>query len=224
GGFVTRGNWFVRTFAVLAGLALAGALTPRPSQAQGISFTPYVGSFYALKSFVDVTPQGGSHITIDQSNTAVFGARLTLPIGGTLSVEGAFGYAKSDVILREADACVDPANFQVDCSTNFSGNIITGSGRLLFKPRRANIWAILGGSYIKHSGKAWDDSSTPETGDIGGVVGFGMRAVITSRIALNLTAEATVYSFDPDGKDTLFDSKTQTDLIFSVGFPISLSH
>jgi hypothetical protein len=219
---VTRGYWFVRTSAVLAGLALAGTLTPRSAQAQGITFTPYVGSFYALTSFVDEKINGET-LTIDQANTAVFGARLTLPIGGTLSVEGAFGYAKSDVTLRITNSCTNGVN-TFDCSTNFKGNVITGSGRLLFRPRRANIWAILGGSYIKHGGKAWDDSSTPETGDIGGVLGFGMRAVITSRLALNLTAEATIYKFDPDGKASLFKSKTQTDLMFSVGVPIALSH
>jgi hypothetical protein len=147
-------------------------------------------------------------------NTAVFGARLTLPIGGTLSVEGAFGYAKSDVTLRITNSCNNGVN-TFDCSTNFKGNVITGSGGSCSVPVAPNIWAILGGSYIKHGGKAWDDPSTQETGDIGGVVGFGMRAVITSRLALNLTARSyhlqvrsgrrrfAVRQQDPDGPDVL---------------------
>ena len=224
GGFVTRGSWFVRTTLVLAGLALAGALTPRSTQAQGITFTPYVGSFYAIASFVDIGNGAGGKITVDQSNTAVFGARVSFPITGTMSVEGAFGFSKSDVILRITDSCVDGNNNLFDCSTNFSGNVITGSGRILFRPRRSNLHFILGGAYVKHGGKAWDDPSTSETSDIGGVVGFGLRANITPRFALSLTAEANIYKFDPDGSTAFFDAKTQTDLMFSVGVPISLSH
>lgn len=218
---MTRGNWFVRTFVLMA--ALAGTFTPRTAQAQGITFTPYVGSFYALSSFVDIDI-GGEKLTVDQSNTAVFGARVSFPITGTMSLEGAFGYSKSDVILRITNSCVDSSNTLFDCSTNFSGSVITGSGRILFRPRRSNLNFILGAAYVKHGGDAWDDPSTSETSDIGGVVGFGLRANITPRFTLVLTAEANIYSFDPDGSDTLFDSKTQTDLMFSVGVPIALSH
>ena len=203
------------------GLAFFSLANPGSASAQGLTLTPFIGSFYAATSFVDLDV-GGENLTIDQANTAVFGARLTVPIGGTLSVEGAFSYSKSEVNLRWTNSCTDGTNL-FDCSTNFKGNVITGSGRLLLRPRRSNLFAIVGASYIKHSGDGWDDPSTPETSDIGGIVGFGLRAAITPRFALNLNAEGTIYSFDPDGSASTFESKTQFDLLFSVGIPITLS-
>lgn len=219
-----RGNWSVRTLVIVAGLALAGTAIPHAAQAQGITFTPYVGSFFAATSFVKTDNGAGETVTVDQSNTAVFGARVSFPLTGTLAVEGAFGYSSSDVILRVTNSCVDINATLFDCSTNFKGSVITGSGRILFKPRRSNLHLIVGGSYVKHGGKAWDDPGTSETGNFGGVVGVGLRASISPRFALNLNAEATIYSFNPDGDDPLFEPKTQTDLVFTVGVPIGLTN
>jgi len=190
--------------------------------AQGITLTPYVGSFYAATSFVN-QDVGGETLTVDQANTVVVGARLSVPISGTMAIEGAFGYSKSDVILRITNSCQSGNLTVFDCSTNFSGNVITGSGRILFRPRRSNIQFIVGGAYVKHSGEAWDDPSTTETSNFGGVAGLGIRANITPRFVLSLNGEAFIYSFDPDGSDSLFEGKTQADLVFTVGVPIALS-
>ena len=199
-------------------VALLGGLGATDAAAQGITITPYVGSFYAVASFVETEDNSGNDLTVDQSNTAAFGVRLSVPIGSSLSVEGAVAYSKSDVILRISEAC---SGF--DCSTSFSGNVVMGSGRILIRPRRSNLHGILGVTYVSHGGDAWDDPSTEETSDIGGVIGFGLRASVTPKFVLSMTAEAHIYSFDPDGGDSLFDSKTQEDLLFTVGIPISLS-
>lgn len=210
----------VRTFSVAA--AALAFLAATEAQAQGITFTPYVGSFYAAASFVD-QDVGGETLTVDQSNTVIFGARLSVPLTSTIGLEGAFGYAQSDVILRITNSCQSASATVFDCSTNFKGNVLMGSGRLLFRPRRSNIHFLGGVTYVKHSGDAWDDPSTTETGDLGGVVGLGIRANITPRFVLSLNAEGHFYSFDPDGDDSVFEKKTQTDLLFTVGLPISLS-
>jgi hypothetical protein len=225
GGTVPRSHRFVRMLTLSAGVAGFAAAGARPVEAQGITFTPYVGSFYAVASFIEAETPAGEAISVDQANTATFGARLSVPISGSLSVEGAFAYSKSDVILRVANSCTDIATGTslFDCSTNFSGSVIIGSGRLLVRPRRSNLYGILGVSYVNHGGDAWDDPSTEETSDIGGVVGFGLRASVTSKFTLSMTAEAHIYSFDPDADGDLFDSKTQQDLLFTVGIPISFS-
>jgi hypothetical protein len=208
--------------ALSAGMALLGGASAGSAAAQGITITPFVGSFYAVASFVEAENGAGEEVTVDQANTAAFGARLSVPISGSLSVEGAFAYSKSDVILRVANSCTDGISL-FDCSTNFSGSVIIGSGRILVRPRRSNLHGILGVTYVSHGGDAWDDPSTEETSDIGGVIGFGLRASVTPKFTLSMTAEAHIYSFDPDADGTLFESKTQQDLMFTVGIPIGLS-
>ena len=207
-----------RTPSLARFAALTAALTLAASSVQAqITLTPYVGSFYAVGKYLDFS--NGS-ITAEQTNTAVFGGRLSFPIGAVLSIEGAFGYASSDVFLRVKNGCTDGSGGTWDCSTNFKGNVILGSARLQFRPRRSNLYGILGGAVVNHGGDAW--KGTNQLTDFGAVVGFGLRASVTPRISLNMTAEAYIYSFDPDGTGNTFTSKTQEDLLFTVGVPIKL--
>ncbi|HEV8123710.1 MAG TPA: hypothetical protein VGP80_05685 [Gemmatimonadales bacterium] len=228
---MTRGNWFVRTSAVLAGLALAGTLTPRSAQAQGITFTPYVGSFYGLTkmfdSDVDLAVFGGSgtaRFTVEQTNTVMFGARIGVPISSTISIEGQAGYLSSDVRLVGKDAIAQG----LDLSTNLTGNVITGSVRAAYRPRRSNLSLIGGIAAVHHGGDAWDFPVNEKLTNIGGVVGFSLRAAVTPRFALVINAETFVYSFDPDkSNDTsqgFLKKTTQADLVVSIGVPISLTH
>lgn len=228
---MTRGYWFVRTSAVLAGLALAATLTPRSAQAQGITFTPFIGSYYSFSKFfnsdVDLSNFGGSgtaRFTMEQENTAIFGARLAVPMGATLFIEGEAGYLKSNVRFVGKNAFGPGA----DLSTNLSGNMIAGSVRLGYRPRRSNLNILGGVAVVHHGGKAWDFPTNTKLTNIGGVVGFGLRAAVTPRFALTINAEMYVYSFDADkSNDTLngfFKKTTQTDLIVSIGVPLSLTH
>jgi hypothetical protein len=146
-----------------------------------------------------------------------------MPVGATFSVEGAGSYASSKVRFTGTDAAAPG----VDLATNLKGSVITGSLRGVYRPRRSNL-SILGGlAVIHHGGEAWDFDTNEKLTNIGGVVGFGLRAQVTPKFALNITAEAFLYSFDPDESDDtqngFFDSKMQSDLVVSIGIPIQLS-
>ncbi len=56
--------------------------------------------------------------------------------------------------------------------------------------------------------------------DFGGVIGFGFRANVTPRFRVNFTGESYLYSFNGGGTN----SKFQSDILVSLGIPISLSH
>lgn len=222
---------FVRTFVFSAGLAAASLLAARPAQAQGLTFTPYVGSFYGISKYfdddIDLSNFGGTgtaRFTMQQNNTAMFGARLSYPIGATLSVEGAIGYLSSEVRFTGKDAAAPG----VDLATSLKGNLVVGSLRGVFRPRRSNLNLIAGLAAVHLGGDAWDFPTNEKTTNIGGVVGFGLRAAVTPHLALNITAEGYIYSFDPDTSDDttngFFANKTQTNLVVSIGIPISLSH
>lgn len=210
----------VRTFLVLAGLALTGPA----ALAQAVTLTPYIGSFHSLASYADTHDDAGRRVTVDQVTAAVFGARVSLALNSTLSAEAAVGFSRSSVVLRIADSCVDINAELFDCSTSVPGTVMTASTRLLFNLGPRNLWGIAGGTYVRHSGNAWRDPSTSSRNDFGAVVGVGTHAGITHRLALTFTAEASIYSFDPDGPNSLYEGRRQADLVVTVGVPISLSH
>lgn len=229
-----RSQWFVRISVISAGLATLSLLGAKPAQAQGLTFTPYVGSFYAISKYfdsdIDLSNFGGTgtaRFTMQQNNTAMFGARLSYPIGATLSVEGAVGYLSSEVRFTGKNA----AGPDVDLATSLKGNMVIGSLRGVIRPRRSNLNLIAGLAVVHLGGKAWDPKDFPSNEkltNIGGVLGFGLRAAVTPHFALNITAEGYFYGFDPDKSDDttngFFKNKMQSNLVVSIGIPISLTH
>lgn len=216
--------------ALSAGVALVAGLSSRPAAAQGITFTPFIGSLYTFGKYfdsdIDLSNFGGSgtaNFTMEQTNTVAFGARLAFPIGATLSIEGAGSYASSEVRFTGTDAAAPG----VDLATNLTGRVVTASLRGVYRPRRSNLNLIGGVAMVRHGGEAWAFDTNDKLTNIGGVFGFGLRANVTPKLALNITAEAFLYSFDPDeSNDTangFFESKMQSDLIVSIGIPIQLS-
>jgi hypothetical protein len=211
-------------------MAVMAGVSARPAMAQGITFTPFVGSLYTLSKYfdadIDLGNFGGSgtaNFTMEQTNTVAFGARLAFPVGATFSIEGAGSYSSSEVRFTGKDAAAPG----VDLATNLKGSVITGSVRGVYRPRRRNLNLIGGLAVVHHGGDAWDFDTNETLTNIGGVLGFGLRAQVTPKFALNITAEAFIYSFDPDeSNDTqngFFESKMQSDLIVSIGIPIQLS-
>lgn len=216
---------FVRMAVIAGGLALAATA----AQAQ-VTLTPFIGSFYGISKYfdadIDLSNFGGSgtaRFTSEQTNTAAFGLRVGVGIGATLAVEGEFAYLNSDVRFTGKDAFANG----VDLSTNFSGDVLAGSLRLVFKPRRSNLSFFAGPSVVNHSGDAWDFPANDKLTNVGGVVGASLRAQVSPRFALEITAEGYIYTFDPDESDDtdngFFANKTQADVIVSIGVPFTLS-
>jgi hypothetical protein len=212
---------------VIPGLLLGTTLaTPRAASAQAkLEVTPFLGSFYALaKMCTDCNADNdGSNFEGRQLNSAAFGGRVTYWISRTIGVEGSFGYAPSRVEEREDS----PQGFSAAASAK--GSIMLANGRFLFRPARTNLHFILGGGIVTRGGDLWkllkDNQGTKLT-SVGAVLGMGVRASVTPKFALNISAEGNFYSFDPSfgvGIDPSNGSKLQADLLVSVGIPIGLS-
>lgn len=218
----------VRLRLALAAIAACFVLPSAAAAQNKFSVTPWVGSYFAISKFydddLDLTVIGGTGtaaIDVSQNNTAMFGLRVSVPIGATLAAEGSFGYAKSDVFFR----IEDPQGTGFDLSNTESGSVIIGSVRAVIKPRRSNLSIVLGGILVNHGGSFWDDPSFDgKKTSFGGVVGFGLRANVTPRFPIDIRAEANLYSFNPDKGDNaslgFFPGKFQQDLVFSVGIPL----
>lgn len=202
-----------RTGALLAALTLAAPL----ALAAQVEFTPFVASFYGLTHLRegDAGPFQGNPFTVDQLNSFALGGRIKLPVGATWAVEGEFTYAMSSLSVTEEDG----VQAGIDGGISQNGNILFGSVRGVYTPRRSNLFLLVGPAVVKRGGDAWDGVKSGDITDFGGVVGVGIRANVTPRFKLNITAESYLYSFDGGSGD----SKLQSDLLVSIGVPIGLS-
>lgn len=220
----------------LAGV-LAGAATmavPSTAHAQGkIELTPFVGSYYALAKMCSDCENNGNtdKITAHQISAAAIGGHLSYWISNTIGVEGAFAYTPS-----QAEERFQVSNFGLGVSGK--GRIIQASGRVLFRPQRTNLHFIVGAGIVSRGDTVWKafqfrsdspDSVGAKLTSVAGILGVGVRASVTPKFALNLSAELSLYSFDPHlaatpATTSANGGKMQADLLVSVGVPITLSH
>jgi hypothetical protein len=195
------------------------ALAPAALQAQSrFELTPFVASYYGLTHLAENTngPFVGNDFTVDQNNAFALGARLSVPVGNRFGLEGEFIYTMSGLSIIEKDA----AGEGLDGGISQDGNVMFGSVRAVISPARSNLFLLAGPAIITRGGDAWDGVDSSDKTDFGGVVGLGIRANVTPRFRLNLTAESYLYSFSSNGSDSQF----QADVLVSIGIPISLGH
>lgn len=200
----------------LLAIGVAAVTVPSALLAQTrTEFTPFVASYYGLTHLASGTnPTSGNDFTFDQSNAFAFGGRITVPVGGRIAIEGEFSYTLSGVRFTENDL-LGPG---LDGGVAQDGSIIHGSIRGVLSPRRSNLYLLAGPAIVRRGGEAWDGLDGSDVTDFGGVVGLGVRANVTPRFRLNITAESYLYSFDGGGND----SKFQADVLVSIGVPISI--
>ncbi|HWA57417.1 MAG TPA: outer membrane beta-barrel protein [Gemmatimonadales bacterium] len=195
------------------------ALVPAAVTAQQrAEITPFVASYYGLTHLAEGSagPFSGNKFTVDQDNAFALGGRVTVPIGGRLSLEGEFTYSLSGASITEKNGVAAGT----DGGISQKGNMIFGSLRAVVSPRRSNLFLLAGPAIITRGGDAWDGVKKSDITDFGGVVGFGFRANVTPRFRVNFTLESYLYSFNGGGDK----SKFQSDLLASLGVPISLGH
>lgn len=209
-----------RPTSVLSSVLAAGftaMLVPSLLSAQlRTEITPFAASYYGATHLGEGSAGlfAGNPFTIDQNNAFALGARLTFPIGAQIALEGEFAYAMSGLSITEEDGVASG----IDGGISQNGNVMFGSFRAVYSPRRSNLFVLVGPAVVTRGGDAWDGVDKGDITDFGGVVGLGIRANVTPRFRLNITAESYLYSFDGGGPD----SKFQSDILVSIGVPISL--
>ena len=209
----------------LAGVAslVATALPSRlPAQAKA-ELTPFVGSFYALSKMCSDCNNDGSDLRGRLQNSAAFGGRISYWLNNSLGIEatGAFTPARIEISAQ------DTTGFAFAASAK--GNVIIANARLLYRPARTNLHFIIGGGIVKRGGDLWKlarDSADVKTTSPTGVIGVAVRAAVTPKFALSISAEDHLYSFDPHFgpfADPSNGKKLQSDLLITIGVPFTLS-
>jgi hypothetical protein len=209
----------------IAGLVLASAVvTPGAARAQAkFELTPFVGSFYPLAKMCTDCNKDGNNIRGQLLSSAVLGGRLTYWFSPTMGFEASGAYTPSRIQVSAADT----TGFVFGASAK--GNVLLMSGRLLYRPARTNLHFIIGGGIVHRGGNVWStahDSAGTKITSPAGILGIGVRAAVTPKFALNVSAEGNFYSFDPKLGPTGNESnggKLQADFVVAVGVPIILS-
>jgi len=207
---------------ILAGTAVA---VPSAVRAQGkVELTPFLGSFYPLAKMCTDCFRDGGNVRARLTNSATIGARLSYSVSRTIGIEAAGAYTPSRFELSAEDT----TGFAVAASAK--GTALLVSGRVLFRPARTNLHFIVGAGMVHRSGDQWKfqhDSVGTKLTSVAGILGLGVRAVVTPKFALLVSAEANLYSFDPKlGPigDESNGTKLQSDLLVTIGIPITLAH
>jgi hypothetical protein len=200
---------FVRVAVTTFALMVAGGVTARAHAQYVAEFTPFFTSYYALGKLAT-----SGAISERQYAAPGGGARLTFWVSPTIGIEAAGAYVASGTQFTSSDP-------NVTGGVSLPGNLITANGRVVFRPARTNLYVLVGGGMVKRGGATWDFANITKKTSIGGVVGFGARANVTPKFALNVTVEGNFYKSDPDGSaGTDYTSKLQSDIYVSVGVPI----
>jgi hypothetical protein len=197
----------------LAAIAcVVGAALPTSAAAQ-FEFTPFFASYYALTP-INSDVDGTGSIKERQTPAPTVGGRFTFWLGSSFGIEAAGSFALSGTRFV-SDNATGGAGFSL------AGTLITGSGRLLYRPARTNLHLLIGGGVVSRGGDTWDFVNITSKTDIGGVVGFGVKASVTPKFALNIGVESFLYSADPDGSGSAYDTAFQADIYVTIGVPIS---
>lgn len=209
----------------IAGLVLASAVViPGTARAQAkFELTPFLGSFYPLAKMCTDCNKDGSNVRGQQLSSVVLGGRLTYWFSPTMGFEANGAYTPSRIQVSASDT----TGFVFGASAK--GSMLLMSGRLLFRPARTNLHFIVGAGIVHRGGNVWStahDSAGTKTTSPAATLGIGVRAAVTPKFALTVSAEGNFYSFDPmlgPTSDRSNGNKLQSDFVVSVGVPIILS-
>ena len=199
-----------RPLATLAVAALV--LLPAPMRAQvKLEVTPFFVSYYPLEylTYVD-----GANNERQEAGPGL-GVALTYRFDNMWAVEAQAVYVSTGIIFRCFPGC---ANF----SPPTNGRLILLNGRVLFQPRRTNIYFALGAGTIMRSREAWEVTGIGNLSSVAGIVGFGVRARVSPTWGFKIGAELHVYETDPDGPRPYYQKKMQKDVFVTIGVPINL--
>jgi hypothetical protein len=200
-------------FTVLA-LVVASGMSATAHAQYVAELTPFFTSYYPLGE-IDFTGSSDDVYAKQKSSPGV-GARLTFWLSNTLGIEaaGAYLWSSPTVFINTPEYGA--------VSADISGTIINTTGRVVFRPARTNLFLLGGAGMVIRGGDAWEDEE--KTSALAGVVGFGARANITPKFAMNVVVEGTFYSLDADGSDddggTFWQASTQSDIMVTIGIPI----
>jgi hypothetical protein len=195
---------------LLAAFTMLATTAPRAHAQIKLEGTAFFTSYYAT-NYTTYTNSGSFE---RQEAGPGLGAALAWRFNNIWAVEGQGVYVHTGVVAKNPGF----VNFQPPTD----GYLLLANARLLFQPRRTNIYFAVGAGSVSRRGEAWNVTGLDKTTDIEGIVGFGVRARVNPQWGFKLGVEAHLYKSDPDGASTYYQSRLQDDIYVTIGVPFAL--
>ncbi len=194
----------------LAALA-AAALIPAATHAQvKLEVTPHFASYYATNY---LTFQDESNLERQEAGPGV-GVAATWRFTNIWAVEAQVSYIRSGVVVKNTGF----VNFEPPTD----GSLLMLNARVLFQPRRTNLYFALGAGTAQRGGAAFDVPGLEDKTSVAGIVGLGIRTRVTPAWGFRLGAELHLYETDIDGDNAYYQRRLQRDVLVTIGVPIAL--
>jgi hypothetical protein len=220
------------------GVLILNAVGATPSGAQvSVDVIPFAGSFLPLSDWGEVQEQNTARPDRFRQQVGVLGgARLRFEISDATGFEFSGAYVNTGW-TEEREGTVGPELARKIAYT-LHGHMIMLDGRVLLRPRRSNLFGILGLGYNMRGGRAWDDalwssvSQQPTVynkNNIAGILGLGLRAAASPRIQTEVTAELRINAGDRVKQGFAFPNSTfknkspQMELVVTAGIPLRVT-
>lgn len=189
----------------------ATLLTPCALAAQvKLEITPHFASYYATNylTYVD-----DSNLERQEAGPGV-GTALTWRFSNVWAVEAQASYIFTGVVVKNTGFVnFEPATDSYLLMTN---------ARVLFQPRRTNLFFSLGAGVVRRGGDAFNVPGLDDKTHIGGIAGVGIRTRVTPNWGFRLGVEMHVYDTNIDGDNVYYQERRQRDVIVTIGVPFAL--
>jgi hypothetical protein len=211
---------------VLASLVCGSTLYAQRS----VELIPFAGSYLPMMKFGEASQQNpgfSSQSDFWQTQSIAIGLRGRVAMSTQSGFEAGFRYIPTG--WRE-DFNVTSGN-GIDVGYSLDGSLVIGDLRYTYRPARSNLYGLVGGAFMNRGGRAWGDlisNAEYNKSNASGVAGLGLRASGSSRFQIDATLEFYLYSVDKVKSASLvngpFEAQSfQSDILLTVGFPITLS-
>ena len=226
----------MRTWRTMIAVSAAAMLIPAVASAQW-RFTTWAGVYTPATEFAKVSVTQGTttaNASFKQKAGFAIGANANTWFQDRFGFEGSLGYVNSDV---KASASLSDGGFgQLSGSGSENAYLVQTSAKLLYAltPSSGNTFFYLGAgpAVIFNGGKAYDAVNgvkLERDTEIGGTALLGVRMRVNDVLSAKLGADGFFYSAKAKMTDTTdpsaslkFDSRMQSDFIFSLGLSFAL--
>ena len=175
-----------------------------------LEVTPYFASYYATNylRYVDA-----SNLERQEAGPGI-GTALTWRFSNIWAIEAQATFVVSGVAVKNTGF----VNFEPPTDAY----LLMTSARVLFQPRRTNLFFTLGGGIVQRSGAAFDVPGLDAKTSAAGIVGIGIRTRVTPAWGFRLGTELHLYSTDIDRANAYYERRLQRDVLVTIGVPFAL--
>ena len=204
---------FARLIGCLIASSFAFAPLALPAQVK-LEVTPHFASYYTTTQLRRVTDRMFER----QEAGPGLGGTLTWRFTNIWAVEAHFTYVKSGIVQQDSSSNLPPPT---------EAHLLMADARVVFQPRRTNIFFTAGAGTVSRGGPAFDVTGLDDKSDVAMLLGVGVRTRVTPNWAFKLGVEMRAFTTDINGvipppDPDYYPKRQQRDVLVTIGVPFAL--